>query len=78
MKKLIVLLFTLASVLAYAGPGKKAPERKTGDGPYKRLILRGGIIVNGEGAPARGPMDIVIENDRIVRNGSVENPGVLS
>ena len=76
MKKLFVVICTLISLSVAAGPGKKAPERQTGEGPYKRLILRGGIVVNGEGAPARGPMDIVIENDRIVRMVSVGNPGV--
>lgn len=76
MKKLIVLFCTLISLSVMAGPGKKAPDRESGKGPYKRLILRGGIVVNGEGAPARGPMDIVIENDRIVRMVSVGNPGV--
>jgi len=75
--KLITFLFcTLTSVSLLAAPDEKAPARETGDGPHKRLILRGGIVVNGEGAPARGPMDIVIENDRIVRMVNVGNPGV--
>ncbi len=76
MKKITVILCTLLSFSLFAGPGEKAPDRKTGQGPYKRLILRGGIVVNGEGAPARGPMDIIIENDRIVSMVSVGNPGV--
>ncbi|WP_448548076.1 amidohydrolase family protein [Thalassotalea fusca] len=76
MKSFLLVCLTLLSFIATAGPGEKAPDRKTGKGPYKRLILRGGIVVNGEGAPARGPMDIVIENDRIVRIVSVGNPGV--
>jgi len=76
MKSFLLICFTLFSLVVTAGPGEKAPDRKTGKGPYKRLILRGGIVVNGEGAPARGPMDIVIENDRIVRIVSVGNPGV--
>ncbi|WP_082627121.1 amidohydrolase family protein [Colwellia sp. TT2012] len=75
------LVFTLVvnistATLAFASADAKAPERATGQGPYKRLILRGGIIINGEGAPARGPMDIVIENDRIVQIVNVGNPGV--
>ena len=69
-----VILITATPVLALGDA--KAPDRTTGDGPYKRLILRGGIVINGEGAPARGPMDIVIENDRIVRIVNVGNPGV--
>ncbi|QBG35783.1 amidohydrolase family protein [Litorilituus sediminis] len=69
---LLSALIANTSVLADAS----APERSVGDGPYKRLILRGGIVVSGEGAPARGPMDIVIENDRIVKIVSVGHPGV--
>lgn len=71
-----ILYILLFSFSLHAKPGLKAPERITGEGPFKRLILRGGIIVNGEGAPARGPMDIVIENDRITQIHSVGNPGV--
>ncbi|WDE04873.1 amidohydrolase family protein [Thalassomonas viridans] len=73
---LTAVFLSVSSSSALAAPGAKAPERTTGEGPYKRLILRGGTIVNGEGAPARGPMDIVIENDRIVSIVNVGNPGV--
>lgn len=76
MKKIILIVITLFSFTALSGPGEKAPDRKSGKGPYQRLILRGGIIINGEGAPAQGPMDIVIENDRITQIVSVGNPGV--
>ncbi len=67
---------TVTITPAFASGDAKAPERTTGKGPYNRLILRGGIIINGEGAPARGPMDIVIENDRIVKIVNAGNPGV--
>ncbi len=60
--------------VAVAAP-EPAPERERGEGPYERLILRGVIMVSGEGAPPRGPVDIVIENDRITRIQSVGNPG---
>ena len=73
----ITLVINLTTATAALASGDaKAPERTTGEGPYKRLILRGGIVINGEGAPARGPMDIVIENDRIVKIVNVGNPGV--
>lgn len=72
----VTLLLSLSLTSSFAIADAKAPERKIGEGPYKRLILRGGIVVSGEGAPARGPMDIVIENDRIVKMISVGNPGV--
>ena len=72
-----VVAINFTSILpTFASGDAKAPDRTTGGGPYKRLILRGGIIINGEGAPARGPMDIIIENDRIVKIVNVGNPGV--
>ena len=81
MKKTILLLSLVSCLLGYsqaplAKGDKIAPDRVDGNGPYKRLILRGGILVTGEGAPARGPMDIVIENDRITQIVNVGNPGV--
>ncbi len=54
----------------------KAPDRKEGEGPYTQLILRGATVINGTGSPAVGPMDIVIEKNRIVQVRSVGNPGV--
>ena len=76
MKNIILLICLLVSLNVLAEAGKKAPDRQVSKGPYNKIILRGGIIVNGEGAPARGPMDIVIENDRITRIVNVGNPGV--
>jgi hypothetical protein len=68
----LTLLFPLA---ACATIPPDAP-RDRGEGPFERLILRGGIVVNGEGAPPVGPVDIVIENDRIVQMATVGYPGV--
>lgn len=55
---------------------KKSPVRKEGDGQYDQLILRGAILINGTGAPASGPVDIVIEKNRIVAIKNVGFPGV--
>ncbi len=55
----------------------KAPIKTEGDGPYNQLILRGVIMINGTGAPAMGPVDIVIEKNRIVQIANVGNPGVV-
>ncbi len=57
-------------------PIEDAPPRAEGEGPWSQLILRGGILVDGTGAPPRGPVDIVIEGHRIVRIESVGYPGV--
>ncbi|MDE2977966.1 MAG: amidohydrolase family protein [Acidobacteriota bacterium] len=44
-----------------------APPRPDGEGqgPFDRLILRGVMVVDGTGAPPMGPVDIVIEGNRI-------------
>jgi imidazolonepropionase-like amidohydrolase len=43
-----------------------APDRKEGQDSPGGLILRGVNIIDGTGAPAYGPADIVIQNGRIV------------
>lgn len=55
---------------------KKASDRREGEGQYDQLILRGAILINGTGAPATGPVDIVIEKNRIVAIRNVGFPGV--
>ncbi len=54
-----------------------APDRgpDEGEGPFERLIIRGATVVDGTGAPGQGPMDIVIEGNRIVQVTSVGSPG---
>ena len=54
----------------------KAPDRKEGEGPWPQLIIRGATLINGTGSPAMGPVDIVIEKNRIVQIASVGYPGV--
>jgi imidazolonepropionase-like amidohydrolase len=44
---------------------RPAPNRHEGEGPFQKLIIRGATVVDGTGGPARGPVDIVIEGNRI-------------
>ncbi|MES2328081.1 MAG: amidohydrolase family protein [Bacteroidota bacterium] len=53
----------------------KAPEVKEGLGPYTQLIIRGVTLINGTGAPPMGPVDIVVEQNRIVQISSLGSPG---
>jgi len=55
-----------------------APDRKAaeGDGPFERLIIRGATLIDGTGAPPIGPVDIVIEGNRIAEVKSVGYPGL--
>lgn len=53
------------------------PARTEGIGPFKRVVLRNVTMVDGTGAPAQGPFDIVIENDRIAQIKSIGAPGAI-
>jgi len=55
-----------------------APERGAdeGEGPFERLIIRGVTMIDGTGSPPTGPVDIVIEGNRIVDIESVGTPGL--
>lgn len=47
-----------------------------GDGPHSQLIIRGVMLINGNGAPPQGPIDIVVENNIIKKIQVVGYPGV--
>ncbi|BAK66499.1 putative hydrolase [Sphingobium sp. SYK-6] len=51
--------------------------RTEGVGPYKRLVLRNAIMIDGTGAPAQGPVDIVISGDRIAEIKSIGAPKAI-
>ena len=74
----IISFTTVCLLICYTSFAQipKAPLKNEGDGPYTQLILRGVIMINGTGAPAMGPVDIVIEKNRIVQIANVGNPGV--
>jgi len=55
---------------------KFAPDRHEGDGPFARLIIRGATLIDGTGGPPRGPVDIVVEGNRIVDIANVGVPHV--
>jgi hypothetical protein len=46
-----------------------APDRQQGEGagPFQKLVLRGGTLIDGTGSEPRGPVDIVITNRRITQ-----------
>src|SRR5205085_9530107 len=77
MRKLFALLVFIAAA-AQAADVPFAPDRRPGegDGPFARLIIRGATLVDGTGAPPVGPVDIVIEGNRIKEIRSVGFPRV--
>ena len=74
--RLLIFLAMLLQVSHLLAAPEMAPDRQRGEGPFSRLILRGVTIVDGAGAPPSGPMDVVIENNRIVSVDNVGFPGV--
>ena len=72
---------TVAATLCLAGSAwaqgmevTTARRADEGGGPYQRLVIRGATVIDGTGAPPRGPMDIVIVGDRIEEIRSVGFP----
>lgn len=75
MKKIILLAVLVIPFLSFSQI-KKAPEVKDGDGPWSQLIIRGVTLINGTGAPPVGPVDIVVEKNRIKQIKVVGSPGI--
>jgi len=75
MRKLLLLLFVLIQIPTWAQI-EKAPERSEGEGPWPQLIIRGVTLINGNGAPPLGPVDVVVEKNKIVAIETVGYPGV--
>lgn len=62
--------------VSLAQDARPAPNRAEGDGPFDKMIIRGATLIDGTGAPPRGPVDIVIERNRITQVADVGFPGV--
>ena len=67
--RLFFLILLPASLLAQN-------QGEHSEGPFDQLIIRGATLINGNGAPPTGPVDIVIEGNRISAVKVVGYPGV--
>lgn len=76
MKKFLSILFAILIVHIATAQITPAPSRTAGDGPYDMTIIRGATLINGNGAPPIGPVDIVIEKNKITKVQVVGYPGV--
>ncbi|MGZ5494908.1 MAG: amidohydrolase family protein, partial [Thermoanaerobaculia bacterium] len=81
MRRILLAISVLAlSAAAFAAEVNPpyAPDRRAdeGEGPFQRLIIRGATLIDGTGAPPIGPVDIVIEGNRIRQIKSVGFPKV--
>ena len=69
MKNLLYTLFLFFGLATFA-------QEELSEGPFNQLIIRGVTLINGNGAPPRGPIDIVVENNKITKIQVVGYPGV--
>jgi len=67
-RAIAIAVFTAASLFAQSRPesGKR----------YPRLAIRNAILIDGNGTPAAGPKDIIIENNKIVSIVGVDGPSL--
>lgn len=71
IKKIYLLsIFFILPLISFA------QENSLGDGPHSHLIIRGATLINGDGSPPRGPVDIVVKNNKITDIRVVGYPGV--
>jgi imidazolonepropionase-like amidohydrolase len=56
-----------------AAPARRADE---GKGPFKTLVIRSVMLIDGTGAPPQGPVDIVVSGNRISSIRSAGTPGL--
>lgn len=73
---LAALTLACGSVASAQGM-ERVPDRAAdeGEGPFPQLVIQGATMIDGTGAPPEGPVDIVIEGNRIaqiVRGGARE------
>jgi len=61
------------SVRIIPAPNRRADE---GKGPFKTFVIRGAMLIDGTGAAPAGPMDIVVENNRVKSIQSAGTPGL--
>ena len=64
-----VLFFTLQFFFNYS-------QDNINQGPFEQLIIRNVTLINGNGAPPIGPVDIVVEKNIITKIQTVGYPGV--
>jgi len=78
MKKKILLscIFSFSLAFTLFSQVMPAPVREEGEGPFDRLIFRGVTLLDGTGAPPVGPVDIVVEKNRIAQIQVVGYPGL--
>lgn len=62
---LFLIVLCAAISLSLASAQERPPSREKQSGPYRSLVIRNITVIDGSGAPAFGPVDIIIKGNRI-------------
>ncbi len=69
-----IVPFTLALAALVTGAlSSTASAQQLAQGPFDRMVIRGVTLIDGTGGPPTWPVDVVVENDRIVQIRTVGN-----
>jgi cytosine/adenosine deaminase-related metal-dependent hydrolase len=71
LSRTVLVLCLLASARPSLAQSPKAGEPEQ-SGPYGSLLIRNVTVIDGSGAPAFGPADVLIKSNRIVRVASTD------
>ncbi len=71
---LALSLVALPVVEAQAPASARRPGE--GLGPFTSLLIRGVMVIDGTGAPPYGPMNVLVEGNRIARVSGAGTPGL--
>src|SRR5512135_3194884 len=64
--KVLLLGLSVSALLAGLATPSAAQSRGIEHGQrYDRLVIRNVILIDGKGTPARGPLDVIVEGNRI-------------
>lgn len=72
MKSLILFLLSFFCIAF----NPSVAQEVSAEGPFEQLIIRGVTLINGNGAPPIGPVDVVVEQNIITQVRVVGYPGV--
>jgi imidazolonepropionase-like amidohydrolase len=76
-RALVAALLACLALPAAAGAQTTPPRGPDeGKGPFNKLVIRGVNVIDGAGGTVRGPMDIVIQDNRITEIRSAGTPGL--
>ena len=67
-KRFIAIAAAALLAVPAAAQMERVPDREAGEGegPYPALLIAGATVIDGTGAPPIGPVDILVEGNRIV------------